>query len=205
MIAHALTIVRNELDRHLATFNNAPGHAHLGNVSEVAGQANGNRDRVVLSLVNVQEERTLRNVPTYVRDDVTLRVRYENPPTYLNLAVLVAATHTEYPDAILELSRVLTFFQSRNVFTQDNVAPASLNPGWPMNDLDRLTEFKLILDLWSPTLEEVNDMWGMLGGRQYPFALYSLRMVELKLAAVQREAGVITEVVGEFAHKSGVS
>ena len=121
--------------------------------------------------MNIQEERTLKNVPAYVRDDAALRVRYENPPTFLNLAVLVAATHTNYGDALLALSRALAFFQFRNVFTHDNVDPQSLTDGAPLNDLDRLVEFKLIFNLWSPTLEEVNDMWGMLGGKQFPFAL----------------------------------
>lgn len=205
MIAHALTIVKNELDRHLSAFDGNTGHAALGNVSDAGTQgAGGSRDRLVLSLVNLQEERTLKNVPAYVRDDMTLRVRYENPPTYLNLAILVAATHEKYSDALLELSRALLFFQAHNVFTQDNVDPTSLNPTWPVNELDRLAEFKLILNLWSPTLEEVNDMWGMLGGKQYPFALYSVRMLELKLAAIEREAGVITEVVHTFAVKPAV-
>lgn len=206
MIAHALTIVKNELNRHLATFDNNTDHAVLGSVSDVAAQGGeDSRNRVVLSLVNLQEERTLKNLSGYVRDDNTLRVRYENPPAYVNLALLVAATHAKYESALLELSRALMFFQAHNVFTPDNVAPESLNSAWPVNDLDRLTDFKLILNLWSPTLEEVNDMWGMLGGKQYPFALYSVRMLELKLAAVQREAGVITELVHTFAVKPGVT
>ena len=118
-----------------------------------------------------------------MRDDAALRVRYENPPTFLNLAVLVTATHTKYDDALLALSRALVFFQFRNVFTHENVDPQSLTDGAPVNDLDRLVEFKLIFNLWSPTLEEVNDMWGMLGGKQFPFALYSMRMLELKFQA----------------------
>ena len=77
-------------------------------------------------------------------------------------------------------SRALVFFQFRNVFTHENVDPQSITGGAPVNDLDRLVEFKLIFNLWSPTLEEVNDMWGMLGGKQFPFALYSMRMLELK-------------------------
>ena len=208
MISHALTIVRNELDRHLATFGGNPPHADLGNIAEVAaGQLpNGqSRERVLLSVVNIQEERTLKNVPAHVRDEATLRVRYENPPTFLNLAVLVAATHTVYADALLALSRALLFFQHRNEFTNENVAPQSLTDGAPLNDLDRLNEFKLILTLWSPTFEEVNDMWGMLGGKQFPFALYSLRMLELKFRATRRESGLITEVVSGFAHKTAGS
>ncbi|WP_026552452.1 DUF4255 domain-containing protein [Arthrobacter sp. H20] len=208
MISHALTIVRNELDRHLATFGGNSPHADLGNIAEVAaGQAaNGqSREKVLLSVVNIQEERTLRNVPTYVRDETTMRVRYENPPTFLNLAVLVAATHTVYADALRALSRALLFFQFRNVFTNGNVDPQSLTDGAPVNDLDRLVEFKLIFNLSSPSLEEVNDMWGMLGGKQFPFALYSMRMLELKFQATQRGAGVITEIVSGVGQKAPVS
>ena len=84
------------------------------------------------------------------------------------------------------LSRALVFFQFRNVFTHENVDPQSMG-GAPVNDLDRLVEFKLIFNLWSPTLEEVNDMWGMLGGKQFPFALYSMRMLELSSCHPARE------------------
>ncbi|HKY16494.1 MAG TPA: DUF4255 domain-containing protein [Microthrixaceae bacterium] len=209
MIAHALTIVRNELERHLAaTFGGNPPHTELGNVADLSGNNNGNgqtRNTILLSVVNIQEERTLKNGPTYVRDDVNLRVRYENPPTMLNLAVLVSATHTQYSDALLALSRALMFFQSHASFTHENVTPESMTNGAPVNDLDRLAEFRLVLNLWSPTMEEVNDMWGMLGGKQFPFALYCLRMLEMTSRALERESGLITEIVNSFPHKDAVS
>jgi Pvc16 N-terminal domain len=206
VIAHALSIVTNELDRHLHTYGGNEPHVELGNVAEVVtGAGNGAaREKLLLSVVNIQEERTLRNVPAYVRDDVALRVRYENPPNFLNLAVLVCAPHPKYPDALSALSRALLFFQHRTVFTQENVHPSSLTKGAPINPLDRLAQFKLIFSLWSPTLEELNDMWGMLGGKQFPFALYSVRMLELSFHATQREAGLITEVRSDFAHKAAV-
>lgn len=205
MIAHALTIVRNELDRHLSTFGGNPPHADLGNVAEVtAGQGNQGqaREKVLLSLVNVQEERALRNAPAYVRDEAALKVRYENPPTFLNLAVLVTATHTKYADALLALSRALLFFQHRSVFTPDTVDPQSLATGAPVNDLDRLTDFRLVFSLWSPTMEEINDMWGMLGSKQFPFALYSVRMLELRFSVTPREGGLVSEVVTDLLHKA---
>lgn len=205
MIAHALTIVRNELEAHLKTFQGDSLHAELGNIGEAAQSANAAlREKLLLSVVNIQEERTLKNVPAYVRDDGALRVRYQNPPTYLNLAVLVAATHANYGDALKALSRALTFFQFRSVFTQDSVDPTSLTVGAPLNDDDLLVEFKLIFNLWSPTLEEVNDMWGMLGGKQFPFALYSMRMLELRFQGAGRESGVITQVVNGFLERPGV-
>jgi len=123
MIAHALSIVRNELDRHLVSYGPAAPQAELGNVGEVlAGGNNGPaRGRIVLSVVNMQAERTLENVPNYIRDDTALQVRYENAPVFLNLAVLVTATHTTYMDALVALSRAILFFQHRHVFTPDNV------------------------------------------------------------------------------------
>lgn len=204
MIDHAMIIVRNELEAHLAGAGNST-HAELGNVGDIGQPQLHLREKVLLSVVNLQEERTLKNTPAYVRDDVRLRVRYENPPTFLNLAVLVTATHVDYVNALRALSRALLFFQHRNVLTHDNVAPNSVILDAPPRDVDRLAEFKLIFNLWSPTFEEVNDMWGMLGGKQFPFALYSLRMLELKFPATQREAGLITEVVSGFGHKAAVS
>ena len=201
MISHALTIAANELSSHLQdAYGQAPPSVALGNLSEgVAGGPGGvARDMLVISVVNVMEEKTLKNVPHYVRNDVTLTARYENPPTFLNFLILVTATHANYADALLVLARAIRFFQFRNVFTQDNVAPASITTNAPPNLLDRLVEFKLIFDVYTATLDEVNNLWGTLGGRQYPFVLYSLRMLDLKFSAVQSEGGLITDVINDF-------
>ena len=204
MIAHAMSIVRNELDRHLTSYGAAAPQVDLGNLGDMlaAGAGAQARGRTVLTVVNLLTERTLENSPNYVRDDVALRVRYENAPVFLNLAVLVTATHVNYPDALLALSRAIVFFQHRNVFTPDTVDPSSLTTNAPVNALDRLEEFKLIFKLTSPTIEEVNHLWGTLGGRQLPFALYSLRMLEMRFQASQGESGLITEVNNNIGHKS---
>src|SRR6478736_6357113 len=206
MIAHALSIVRSELDRHLVSYGPAAPQAELGNVGEVlAGGNNGQeRGRIVLSVVNLQAERTLENLPNYVRDDTALQVRYENAPVFLNLAVLVTATHVNYSDALLALSRAILFFQHRQVFTPDTVDPASITTNLPINPLDQLAEFKLIFKLSSPTLEEINQLWGTLGAKQLPFALYSMRMLEMQFEATQSEGGLITEVIGNFSDTAGL-
>jgi hypothetical protein len=205
MIAHALTIVKNELDLHLSSYGEVGSQVELGNVGEIAaGGTNGHpRGKTVLSVVNVLEERTLKNEPNSVRDDVALRVRYGNAPVFLNLAVLVTATHNAYADALVALSRAVLFFQHRTVFTPDAVDPGSLTTNAPVNALDRLDEFKLIFNLLSPTLEEVNHLWGTLGGKQFPFALYSMRMLEMQFQATEGEGGLITEIIGAFSQTSG--
>jgi hypothetical protein len=130
-------------------------------------------------------------------------VRYVNAPIFLNLAVLVTATHNAYADALVALSRAVLFFQHRNVFTPDTVDPASLTTNAPVNVLDRVDEFKLIVNLMSPTLEEVNHLWGTLGGKQFPFALYSMRMLEMQFQAAHGEGGLVTEVIGAFRQTAG--
>ena len=206
MIAHALAIVKNELDRHLSSYGVVAPEVELGNVAEIAAGGGNNgqgRGKIVLSVVNVLEERTLKNEPNQIRDDVALRVRYVNQPVFLNLAVLVTATHNAYADALVALSRAVLFFQFRTVFTPDTVDPSSLTTNAPVNVLDRLDEFKLIFNLMSPTLEEVNHLWGTLGGKQFPFALYSMRMLEMQFQATQGEGGLITEVIGSFGQAAG--
>ncbi len=210
MISHALTIVINELNTHLVNAYGATTtpQAELGNLAEgfTVGSGNGGlaRDRLYLSVVNIVEEKTLMNMPHYVRNDTTLRVTYENPPVFLNFQILIVAPQLTYSDALLVLSRAIRFFQSHNVFTPDNVNPASITTNAPLNSLDQLESFKLIFNLYSPTMEEVNHLWGTLGGKQYPFVLYMLRLLDLKFRAVQSESGLITEVVSDFYHKNTV-
>jgi hypothetical protein len=209
MISHALTIINNELEQHfdsIYTTDANSSQVQLGNIAEgfAGGGSDGGvgRDMLILSVVNIKEEKSLKNVPTYVRNDIQLKTSYENPPVFVNFLILVTATHNVYSNALLVLSRTLRFFQSKNVFTHDNVAPASITLNEPANVLDRLETFKLIFDLYSPTVEEVNHLWGTLGGKQYPFALYMMRMLDLKFRSVQSESGLITEIVNEFSHKN---
>ena len=212
MISHALAIVINELEKHLTdTYGSGAvsPQVRLGNLAEgIGSNASSNgvpRDILDLSMVNIREEKALKNVSSQVRNDVTLKVIYENPPVFLNCQILVVATHSNYSNALLMLSRAIRFFQFKNVFTQDSVAPASVTTNAPSNQLDQLETFKLIFDLYSPTMEEVNHLWGTLGGKQYPFVLYSLRLLELKFKAVQSEGTLVTEVTHDYHHKNAAA
>jgi hypothetical protein len=208
MISHALTIVINELNKHLDdTYGSSAIQVGLGNPAEGfvtgSGSSGISRNMLYVSMVNIREEKSLKNLPNRVRNDATLKVTYENPPVFLNFLILVSATHTDYTNALTILSRAIRFFQFRNVFTQENVAPESITmSSAPINPLDQLESFKLIFDLYSPTMEEVNHLWGTLGGKQYPFVLYMLRMLDLKFKAIQSESGLITEVISDFYHKN---
>lgn len=204
MISHALSIVKNELNSFLATFNNNDDQVELANVGEMltAGGNGPARAKIVLTVVNMMTERTLDNLSSHVVDEAALVVRYTNAPVFLNLSLLVTATQPNYTDALLALSRTIRFFQHRPAFTPDTVAPTSLTTNAPISTLDRLVEFRLVFKLCSPSLEEVNHLWGTLGGRQIPFALYTVRMLEMRFESFYDEGGLVTTVISNLSDKS---
>lgn len=206
MISHALTIVINELNKHfIDDYKSSETVAKLGNLADGFGSGVLSRTDLFFSVVNIKEEKALKNLPNYVRNDVTLKALYENPPLFLNFQILVTAPHETYSLGLSLLSRVIRFFQYKNVFTQDNVDPASIITNSPTNSLDHLESFKLIFDLYSASMEEVNHLWGTLGGKQYPFALYWMRMLDLKFKTVPQESSLIIEVNTKFTHKPSSS
>jgi hypothetical protein len=209
MITHALSIVVNELNRHLLEYGPAAPSVELGNIAEgfksSAGGSGVNRETLNLSIVNIKEEKSLKNSPYVTRDLVTKKALYENPPVYLNFMILVVATHVNYTGALLMLSRAIRFFQLTGAFTETSVAPASITNNAPVNPLDRLSKFRLVFDLISPTIEEVNHLWGTLGGKQYPFVLYMMRVLDLQFHALQDEQLLIAQTRADIKQISPVS
>jgi hypothetical protein len=185
MISHGLTIVINELKKHLEDVYNIPQSESAvipGNIGvgfESGGSTCFSGDKIVFTLVNIREEKAIKNLPENARHNAKMSIAHENPPIFLNYQILITATHADYTQALIMLERVIRFFQSKCLFTHDNVTPSSMLINAPANNHDRLESFKLIFELCSLTLEEVNHLWGPLGSKQYPFVLYYLRIHNL--------------------------
>ncbi len=153
---------------------NGEGRFVLGNAaqmdaseSEVQSKL---RNRIIISLVNIEEESALKNYRNLHKNHTTGSVEYENPPVFLNLYILFSAHFQDYKQALRGLSLVVRFFQGRNRFQftvsdEDNV------------EADETID--LSLDLYTMTFEQINHLWGSLGGKQVPFAMYKARLVSL--------------------------
>lgn len=186
MINESLQFIADELNKYLVLKMgpaNEPPRLVLGNVSrlfdgEVA--AAGLVNRVILSLVNVEEDRVAKQQENFVRTDVS--TRYKNPQLYLNLYILFSANRTGYPDALQHLSYILQFFQFQHVFT-----PIT-HP-----DLDPRIQ-KLIVDLCTLNFEQVNHLWSTLGGKYIPSVLYKVRQITIDEDLTVSESGFIKEV-----------
>ena len=158
--------------------------------------AGSDPSNIIMSLVNIQEELALKNNPAFRVKKLSGEVVYKNAPVFLNLYLLVSANHPTYSDAVKNLSLIIQFFQGKNGFTISN----SYNPFRETDnaldfDDEEAIRFSLKIDLLSLTFEQVNHLWGSLGGKQVPFVLYKVRMVEVEDNLKQGGGGIIKETV----------
>jgi hypothetical protein len=160
----------------------------LDNIA-LAEELGGNRDNldshIVMSLVNLQEEATLRNSLHYRQENG--RTIYKNPPISLNIFILFSALHSDqYETSLKRLSRVVEFFQWRKELSFITN---------PLDGSAAFREIKVFSDLYSLTFEQLNHLWGALGGKQVPFVLYRIRLVAVEAEKRQAEGEAITEIL----------
>jgi len=148
-------------------------------------------DKVVLTLLKMEEEATLKNIPNY--KIVNGKTEYRNPPVHLNLYLLISANCKTYDKSLRSISKVIQFFQGKKLFTSANTVYNRTNVA-----LDVLDYFKLILELYTPSFEELNNVWGTLGGRQLPSVIYRIQLIQLELDKKLSTSEVITHVGGNL-------
>ncbi|MEZ4992476.1 MAG: DUF4255 domain-containing protein [Saprospiraceae bacterium] len=188
-------MIRAELDNYVNDRLQLPlGTVMLGNIAMMESEGN-NIDllnKAVITLVNIEEESTLKNAPHY--RVINGNTRYENPPVVLNLYVLFTANFpTQYGNALEVLSTILEFFQGQTHFNLLN-SPAFAS-SFPDLKEPQIVDLKLIADLYTMTFEQINHLWGSLGGKQIPFAMYKMRLVKIQAEKVLQEGGPISEIV----------
>ena len=148
-------------------------------------------DKVAMTLLKLEEELTLKNVPNYkIKDNKT---EYSNPPVHLNLFIVISANCETYEKSLRSISRVIQFFQGKKIFTSGNTVYNRTNVS-----LDVLDQFRFIVELYTPGFEELNHIWGILGGRQLPSVIYKVQIVQIEQDKKLAESGLITHVGGEL-------
>lgn len=124
---------------------------------------------LVLSLLNVEQEHTLKNSPHFSRQNN--QVVYKEPPVYLNLNILLAFEFGNYGTSLQQLSRTVEYFQGQKWFSAENERSANLFP----EGLE-----KMILDLQEMNFEQMNHIWGVAGGAHFPSLMYKVRLLKIQ-------------------------
>lgn len=184
MLIQTVSYLANELNRVLNNGDNTPKYV-VDNVAHLE-KDNTNQEKVLLTVVNIEEEKTLKNDPFYVRKNDPqdgVQIEKRNPTVFVNLYLLISCSD-KYENALGRIGGVMEYFQGKNVFTADTADPADKYP----SKIE-----KIILDLYSLNFEQVNHLWGVLGGKYVPSVLYRLRLVPIQ-ANRRDKVGRIEEV-----------
>ncbi len=191
MIYETLQILKEQLENYFSEV----GLGKIIILENIALWESGSDDaskidgKVVMSLLKLEEETTLRNTPHFtVKDSKT---EYKNPPVHLNLFLLVSANCETYDKSLRSISRVIEFFQGKKVFTSGNTVYDRTNVAF-----DVLDHFKFNIELYTPTFEELNNVWGTLGGRQLPSVIYKVQLIQVERDKKLASSEVIKHIGG---------
>jgi len=193
MIYETLQILREQLDNSLsaAGLKNLVVLENIALLESAQENADNIKGKVVLTLLNLQEESALKNTPSFkVKNGKT---EYKNPPVHLNLFLLISANCDTYDKSLRCISKTIQFFQGKKVFTSTNTVYNRTNVAF-----DVLDYFKFILEIYTPSLEELNYVWGTLGGRQLPSVIYKIQLLEIEQDIKLSTSGVITHIGGDL-------
>jgi hypothetical protein len=190
MLSEVLSTILVELNRYVHGADDqppgSPDVAILGNIALRDDQAvSADLDnKLVLTLVNLEEEPTLKNGHALARSTAS-GVSYVRPPAFLNLFLVFSANYKNYTTALTRLGQVITFFQGKGTFTPGNSPGGGLPP---------TADVSLTLSLVSLTLEQLNHLWGSLGGKQLPFVMYCGRLIMVQEQRLVASGGRIEQI-----------
>jgi hypothetical protein len=194
MIYETLQILKEQLEEYL---NNAGfgKNVVLDNIAlwDPSGQGNTSKidKKVVITLLKTEEEATMKNFKSYTI--INDKTEYKNPPVNLNLYILISSNYDDYDNSLRSISKVIQFFQGKKVFTSVNTAYNRTNVSF-----ENPEAFKFILDLYSLSFEELNYVWGTLGGKQLPAVIYRIQLIKIEEDKLLSASRVINQVEGEL-------
>jgi hypothetical protein len=151
MIDLALSLLKEEFSSFVASKGD-PATVVIDNIG-LFETSNGSylTDNIVVTLVNIEEEGSLKN-QTAIKRFPPRNAVYENTPVYLNLYVLITCNYLGdgYILALKKLSLVIQFLQSKSSFSySSSSASGALFANAVNADVD-LLDLKFTLELYTP-------------------------------------------------------
>ncbi|MCH7400376.1 DUF4255 domain-containing protein [Belliella kenyensis] len=185
MLYETLHIISSDLDNAFREHTEQSSIVKLDHVGQHIDDANA--DKVVISLLHMVEDFTLKNVPNVVT--VGAKSQKLNSKVPLNLFILCCSNFNDYDNALKNMSFIIAFFQSKRIFTDKNTY---FNRD--SEELKNLKDFKITVDLYTPSFDELNQIWGTIGGKQTLSVIYKISVVLIELKNPLLQAPIITQI-----------
>ena len=167
MINKVLQFLTDQLGLKLNKANE-PKNLLLTSIVNEKGELNIEAGKIALTLVNIDEERALKaQLPRDRRNGD--QVEFANPEIRLNLFIMLAANPggDNYNTALERLSIAMLYFQGTSFFNRAKYAALAADP---------IIE-QISVELHSLSFEQQNQLWGSLGAKYLPSAIYKVRVV----------------------------
>ena len=167
MIHQVLPAVIGELSEFLQSrLGISEDQIVLGSVVNQDGSVAVEGNKLVVSLINIARDGS--------KGSPSLAFGNPNPPVYINLYVMFAATYAssninnrDYIEALKMISGVIGFFQGRNSFDHHNTADFPDDATKVTMEIEDI-EFRELVNLWSQT-----------GAKYVPSIVYRLRSLNM--------------------------
>lgn len=185
MIHSAIAYLTSELEGYLRTRAGLSTDSRIvaASLFNPNGSVNTSTEgKIVLSVVNVEEDRVYHNVERIVRRaDGTSELVH--PEVKVNLYVLFIANLGNYLEALKSVSHVISFFQNRPSFDYSEIPDLASRRG------------RICFELFTMTFEQQNHLWGTLGSKYMPSVMYKLGIVDVLDEQTQGEVPPIREIL----------
>ena len=180
MIYKVLKVLRDDLDNELNPQDPVvlePVDIVIDNIAREDNDATSVSNKIVITLLSVEEEPALKNSPRYERKQPEDPKGYvqKNPSAYLNLYVMIAANRDNYEMALKNISKVIETLQTKKVLVNED------------------EQFRFKAQMHPLPFDQLSYVWGLLGGKVIPSALYKISIVK-----IQKEGSIDPKLIIEI-------
>ena len=174
----------------------------ITNIATLENQTDSDMSKspIILSIVNIEEDRTLKNQSVYLKEtnDNTNISRFKNPTQHLIFSILFSSYLQEskfYLNGIEKLNLVINYFQQNNTFYYKNDDSELIYylDFMSKTEVEKLNYSKITFETVSLNMEQLNQMWSYLGSKYMPSILFKMRLYPVQVDTVIKEE-VIKEV-----------
>ncbi len=167
MLDLALKSITNQLNRYMHQhFDLDEDAVMLTSPFDAEGSASTQvNNKLVVFLANINKDTTFNNLPASGHATTT---SFTSPaPLSLNLYIIVAASFdvARYQESLKYLSSAMSCFQQQPIIDRHSSPELA-------DSIERL-----ILDIENVDINDLSNLWGILGGQYIPSILYRVRMV----------------------------
>ena len=172
MIHEVLPTIQQELNRFLRSKHNLDEDKVIfSNLMNIDGSlALQETDKIVMTIVNIELERTKSNTGTYEKTDNGDYIKV-NAPVLVQVYLMFSAYFTpeNYLEGVKFITSTIAFFQSRNGILDAQNTPA----------LNGLLE-RLYCELIPLDFKDLSNVWSLVGSKYIPSVMYKVKTIPIQ-------------------------